>query len=443
MLVNSITNFKYDMSNKVANHKQDAQQAQSARDEGLTASIYFGTKNKGNKMRNATMAFVAPIVLSTAVLPSVTSCDKDESWAKSESYSNSSASASDSTKIKVCTHAKGCCCHSCKKGKDTVYQIIPGPVQYIYLPGDTVKLPGDTIKLPGDTVRDTLRLPGDTVEKIVEKEVEKIVEVPKEIPIYIYVDTGSYHVKYDTITQWKDRWEKPIPLDTLAKITEKFDIDCIDPSRKNIVSYQGIREWEYGNRFATMMNQLQSNKYELVYDREDFDWEGHHIGYGKDVFRYPRTNFKIETYEGKVINNPKGLFIETYTNPFNSKESAVSDNELVTRQFIQTRGDSVYVFTYDKSTGLYREDGRISKGYLENNSVLLTDLIASDPDKKFGRDPEYSTEDHIVSCKVATVNDEELELLYVRAKDDEVAEKLYGTASNTRSAFIANPWGLK
>jgi hypothetical protein len=90
---------------------------------------------------------------------------------------------------------------------------------------------------------------------------------------------------------------------------------------------------------------------------------------------------------------------------------------------------------------LYREDGRVSKGYLENNSVLLTDLIASDPDKKFGTDPAYSTEDHIVSCKVATVNDEELKLLYVRAKDDNVAEKLYGVA-NTRGA-IANPWGVK
>ena len=193
---------------------------------------------------------------------------------------------------------------------------------------------------------------------------------------------------------------------------------------------------------------MQSNKYTLVYDREDLDWEGNHTGWGKDVFRYPRTNFKIQTYEGKTLNNPKGLFVETYKNPFDSNISDIYDNELISRQFIQTRGDSVFVYTYDKNTGLYREDGRISKGYLDANkkgsNILFTDLIASDPDKKFSRDPEYSTEDHLVACKVNVVNDEELKLLYVRAKDDDVAEKLYGVANNgnTRGA-IANPWGVK
>lgn len=421
MLVNSITNFKYDMSKAMANHKQDAPQPQPqpVKDEGLTASIYFGQrKDNGNSMKKATMAFVVPLVMTTAVAPSLQSCDKDEAFAKAESYSSSNASASDTVIIN--THPRGCCCDCCKKGKDTVYVNVPGPTEYVH---DTIHHHDTTI------VHDS---------------------VPKEIPIYIYVDTGSYHVVHDTIEKWKDNWEKPIPLDTLDKIIKKFDIDP-DPQRKNIVSYQGVREWEYGDRFVTMMNQLQSSKYTLVYDREDLDWEGNHTGWGKDVYRYPRTSFKIQTYEGKVLNNPKGLFVETYKNPFDSEISDIADNELVSRQFIQTRGDSVFVYTYDKNTGLYREDGRVSAGYLDKdtkgNNILFTDLIASDPDKRFGRDPEYSTEDHLVHCKVAKVNDEELKLLYVRAKDDDVAEKLYGvsgggTRAVTRGA-IANPWNIK
>lgn len=429
MLVNSITNFKYDMSRQLTNLKQDAPQPQPqpVKDEGLTASIYFGSKKNKNSMRNATMAGVGSLVLLTTLPPSLTSCEKDETWAKSESYSNSSAKTSDTTNVYVSTHAKGCCCGDCRKGRDTVYVEVPGPTEYIKIPVHDTTTVHDTIN-HHDTIHHHHY---DTT----------YIEVPKEIPVPVYVDTGSYHVIHDTITKWKDNWEKPIPLDTLDKITKIFDIDDDDPSRNNIVSYQGIREWEYGNRFVTMMNQLQSNKYNLVYDREDLDWEGKHLGWGKDVFRYPRTSFKIETYEGKVLNNPKGLFVETYKNPFNSEISDIADNELVSRQFIQTRGDSVFVYTYDKNTGLYREDGRLSKGYLENNSILFTDLIASDPDKKFGRDPLYATEDHLVSCKITTVNDEELKLLYVRAKDDDVAEKLYGTA-NTRGA-IANPWNIK
>ena len=420
MLVNSITNFKYDMSNKLANRNQDAPapQPQPVKDEGLTASIYFTGKKNKNAMRNATMATIGSLAL-VSMLPSMSSCSKDDwygtkSESYSSSYSESNAKTSDTTTVILNTHPRGCDCDCCKKGKDTVYVNVPGPTEYVH----------DTIHHHDTTyIHDS---------------------IPKEIPIYIYVDTGSYHVDHDTIIKWKDNYEKPIPLDTLDKISNKFDIDGVDPSRKNIVSYQGVREWEYGNRFATVMNQLQSSKYNLVYDREDFDWEGNHTGWGKDVFRYPRTDFKIQTYSGQTLRNPKGLFVETYKNPFDSKISDIADNELISRRFIQTKGDSVYVFTYDKNTGLYREDGRLSKGYLENSSILFTDLIASDPDKIFGTDPEYSTEDHLVKCKIITVNDEELKDLYVRAKDDDVAEQLYGVANNagTRSDSFA-PWNKK
>lgn len=412
MLVNSITNFKYDMSNRMANHKQDAPAPQPVKDEGTTASIYFGSK-EGKTMRNATLAGLGSLMLLTT-LPS---CEKDETWSKSESSSSAIAKTSDTTIVKVCTHAKGCCCHDCQKGRDTIYQVIPGPTEYVH----------DTIH-HHDTINHY-----DTIHHYD--------SIPVEIPIYVYVDTGSYHVTHDTITKWKHDWQKPIPLDTLDKIIKDWDIDGVDPSRRNIISYQGVREWEYGNRCATMMNQLESSRNILVYDREDFDWEGNHTGWGKDIYRVPEGNFTIQTYGGKTINNPKGLFVETYVNEADKKESFYSpDRKLVTRQFFQSRGDSVYVFTFDKETGLYREDGRVSKGYLDKNTILLTDLIASDPDKKFARDPEYSTEDHIVNCKVITVNDEELEALYLRAKDDEIAEQKYGVADNARTRTSFAPW---
>lgn len=373
MLVNSITNFKYDMSNKLANHRQDAPtpepQPQPVKDEGLTASIYFGNKKGNHSMRNATIALVTPVILGTTMLPALTSCDKDNSYSEAKAIATSSSKTSDTAIFQINTHPKGCDCDCCKKGKDTVY---------IY----------DTI----------------------------------------VVDTGSYHVVHDTIEKWKHDWQKPIPLDTIAKDLGIFGADSLI-DRKNVVHYEATREWEYGDRFVADMNHLESSRKVLVYDREDKDWEGNHTGWGKDVYRVPENNFTIQTYSGKKINNPKGIFVENYVNEADKKESIFSpDRKLVSRRFIQTIGDSVNVFTYDPETKLYREDGRVSKGYLEKNSILLTDLIASDADKKFVVDPEYSTEDHLTNVKVVTVNDEELRLLYVRAKDDEVAEEQYGTA---------------
>ena len=192
----------------------------------------------------------------------------------------------------------------------------------------------------------------------------------------IVVDTGSYHVTHDTIVKWIDDYHKPIPLDTLAKWDDEFDIETPDPSRKNIVYYQGTRDWEYGENFKANVNLVESSKNVLVYDREDFDWEGNHTGWGKDVYRIPTTRFVIQTYNGKKLTSPKGIFYETYSNPWNEK-SSIHDNNLVQRYFFQTRGDSVDVYSYDPQTGLYREDGRFSKGYLEQNSILLTDQISN------------------------------------------------------------------
>lgn len=409
MLVNSVTNFNYGQS-RLAHKAVTPSQTEEKpiENQGITASLYFsGRKDNGNSMKNATLAGLGSLMLLTATPALTTSCEKDDTWAKSESISksesNSSAYANDTAIFNFSTHGKGCHCDTCCAGRDTVYIKEPGETKYIYLPGDTVKLPGDTVK------------------------------IPVEIPVVVYVDTGSYHVTHDTITKWKDNYQKPIPLDTLAKINDKYDIDGMTPQRKNIVNYQAIREWEYGQRFVAEMNQLESSKNVLVYDREDLDWLGHHKGWGKDVYRIPTSRFTIQTYSGKKLNSPKGVFFETYVNPWDEKTS-IYDNNLVQRYFFQTVGDSVKVFSYDPHTGLYREDGRVGKGYLDKGSVgsniLLKDLIASDPAIKWGTDPDYSTEDHLVGVKVVTVNDEELKLMYLRARDDEYAEQHYGVANN-------------
>ncbi|MBR1619508.1 hypothetical protein IJ674_06405 [bacterium] len=427
MQISAIRNFNYGqslMAHKAVENPQPEQKP--VQDEGLTASLYFtgNKKGKGNVMRNATMAGVGSLLLLTTV-PSLTSCDKDTynvtAMASDTASAIANADADANANATVNIHARGCCCDTCRNGKDTVYKYItlPGDTQYIYVPQ-----PGDTVYLPGDTVHHT-----DTVHH----HDTTYIEVPKEIPVYVYVDTGSYHVTHDTITKWIDRWQKPIPLDTLHKWTEKFDIDGGTPGRNNIVNYQAIREWEYGDRFVANMNQLESSKNILVYDREDLDWTGNHRGWGKDVYRIPTSNFKIQTYSGKTLNSPKGIFFETYVNPWDQNTS-IYDNNLVQRYFFQTAGDKVNVYSYDAKTGLYREDGEFSKGYLDKSSVgsniLLTDLIASDPDIKWSNNPDYSTEDHMVGVKVVTVNDEELQLMYVRAKDDEFAEQHYGVANN-------------
>jgi len=409
MQISAIRNFNYGqslMAHKAVENPQPEQKP--VQDEGLTASLYFtgNKKGKGNVMRNATMAGVGSLLLLTTV-PSLTSCDKDTYSVtaiandSASAIANANADANANANATVNIHARGCCCDTCRNGKDTVYIHEPGDTQYIYVPQ-----------------KDT-----DTV----------YIEVPKEIPTYIYVDTGSYHVTHDTITKWIDRWQKPIPLDTLDKWVKKFDIDGGTPGRNNIVNYQAIREWEYGDRFVANANLLESSKNIMVYDREDLDWQGNHKGWGKDVYRIPTSNFKIQTYSGKTLNSPKGIFFETYVNSWDQNTS-IYDNNLVQRYFLQTNGDKVNVYSYDAKTGLYREDGEFSKGYLDKSSVgsniLLTDLIASDPDIKWTNNPDYSTEDHMVGVKVVTVNDEELQLMYVRAKDDEFAEQHYGVANN-------------
>lgn len=400
MQVNSVTNFNYGQSRLIHKAVENPQPEQKpVEDQGVTASLYFtGKDKKGNVMRNATMAGLGSLVLLTTVPPSLSSCSKDDTWASATAIAKDSSSAiataNDTATYYVSTHGKGCNCGDCCSHRDTVYKYI---------------VDRDTIH---DTINNTIH---DTINNIIHDT--------------IVVDTGSYHVTHDTIVKWMCDWQKPIPLDTLDKWNKKFDIDDDDPSRRNIVYYQGRRDWEYGENFKANANLLESSKNIMVYDREDFDWTGKHTGWGKDVYRIPTSRFTIQTYSGKKLVSPKGLFIETYKNPFDQK-STIYDNDLVQRYFVQTRGDSVDVYSWDPQTGLYREDGRFSKGYLQKNSILLTDLIANDPKIKWGTDPQYSTEDHITNAKTVKLNDEELKLLYIRQRDDEFAEQHYGVCNN-------------
>ncbi len=418
MQVNSIRNLSFS-SSLMAHKAVDKPQPEAPQpekkpegDQGVTASLYFTGKKDGHSMRNATMAGLGSLVI-LASAPSLQSCSTDESYAYAESDSHAHATAT----AYVSTHGKGCTCPECCKHRDTVYVYVPGEKETIYVE----KPVHDTTVIEKPGKNDTI-IKTDTVK------------IPVVVPKYdtVYVDTGSYHVKHDTIEKWKYDFQKPIPLDTLSKIMDRFDIPTQDPSRKNIVNYQGIREWEYGDKFEANINLLESSKNILVYDREDKDYKDNHTGWGKDVYRIPTSSFKIETYDGKVLNSPKGMFYEVYTNPWNQKTS-VYDNNLVQRYFLQTIGDHVRVFSYDPSTGLYREDGKVSEGYLNRkesgNNILLTDLIASDPSLRWNNtDPAHSTEDHLVGVNLTGVNNEELKLMYARQRDDEFAEQHYGIA---------------
>jgi len=231
----------------------------------------------------------------------------------------------------------------------------------------------------------------------------------------VYVDTGSYHHDTDTITLWKDRYERPIPLDTLAKHTTDWDIDSIDTvGRRNIIHYEYTRPWEYNTRVIANMNQLESsyNKNVLVHDVEVKDYKGNHKYYGKEVRRIPEFPVTLEYYNGGHVDTDKGMFLELHRNKGDRKNASIfGGTTLQARFFLQTAGDSVKVFREDEN-GIFVEDGRMAKGYLGKNTILLKDLIG-----------EYSTEDHLTDVNIVAVDDETLKDAYVRKRDEEEASK--------------------
>ena len=65
-----------------------------------------------------------------------------------------------------------------------------------------------------------------------------------------------------------------------------------------------------------------------------------------------------------------------------------------------TVGDTVLVFRQGKD-GVYKEDGKMAKGYLDDNTILLQDLIG-----------EYATDDHLTDWKLTAITDDELKNLF-------------------------------
>ncbi len=226
------------------------------------------------------------------------------------------------------------------------------------------------------------------------------------------VDTTGYCHPGDTIIKWYYKFQRPIPLDTLFKNMDNWDIDGTDgdmndsTSNRNIIHYEGTRDWEYNNKEVGDINLLESSKNILVYDTEVLDYKGNHESYGKRVLRIPSGNYTIVTKDGRTLHNPGGLFEEVYTNETDDKDGSILDCTLQSRSFIQTNGDTLRV-ARRKGTSEYKEVGSASKGYLGPNTILLKNLIG-----------EYPTDDHYVDMKLEAVNDEDLRLMYVKKMDE-------------------------
>ena len=226
-----------------------------------------------------------------------------------------------------------------------------------------------------------------------------------------YVDTTHCHHPADTIIKWWYAWERPIPLDTLNNNFDNWDIPGVDPAwsdslaQRNIIHYEGTREWEYGTKEIGDINVLESSKKILVYDTEIQDYKGNHESYGKRVLRVPSANFTITTKDGVTLNSPKGLFVEEYENEFDEKAGSILDCKLKSRAFITTNGDTLNV-AKRKGSSEFVETGKVTKGYLGANSILLRNLIG-----------QYSTDDHYVDFSVEAVEDKRLRAMYVEAMD--------------------------
>lgn len=229
----------------------------------------------------------------------------------------------------------------------------------------------------------------------------------------VTIDTTCYNHPGDTIIKWYYKYERPLPLDTLMKNFQNWDIDSttIDmndsTAKRNIIHYEGVREWEYNSREIGDMNILESTpKTNLVYDTEIVDYKGDHISYGKRIFRIPTSSFTIETKDGRTLHSPKGIFVEEYESDSDEKGSSILDCTLKSRAFCQTNGDTLNV-AKRRGSNEFVETGKVAKGYLGANSILLQNLIG-----------QYPTDDHVVDFKIQAINDHELRLKYVKAMDE-------------------------
>lgn len=228
-----------------------------------------------------------------------------------------------------------------------------------------------------------------------------------------YVDSTQCTHPTDTIVKWWYDWKRPLPLDSLYNNMQNWDIDGTDGDKddslanRNIVHYEGIRDWEYASKEIGDMNVLESERKILVYDTEIQDYKGNHESYGKRVFRIPSGSFTITKADGTILHNPGGLFVEEYENDADEKAVSILDCKLKTRAFVSTDGDTLNV-ARRKGTSEFVETGKVAKGYLNpKNSILLRNLIGAN-----------STDDHYIDFKVEAITDDELRAKYVYAKDE-------------------------
>jgi hypothetical protein len=227
------------------------------------------------------------------------------------------------------------------------------------------------------------------------------------------IDTMTCNHPTDTIIKWYYDFNRPMPLDTLMNSFQNWDIEGAEgnkndsTAKRNIIHYEGTRDWEYDSREIGDINLLEANNDPriLIYDTEVLDYKGNHQAYGKRVFRIPTGNFTITKEDGTVLNSPNGLFVEEYASDNDEKNASIYDCSLKTRAFVSTAGDTLNV-ARRKGTNEFVETGKVTKGYLGANSVLLRNLIG-----------EYSTDDHYLDFKVDAINDEELRQKYVHEMD--------------------------
>ena len=341
MQVNSITGYNFGKSMmfsraaEPAPAPQQPQQPQQPEQEPAKSIYFTGKKdNSGRSLRNATMAFLIPLTMATAVGPTLTSCEKDtEAYAWAYAEGNANAEASDSC---GCGHRKDSCNNDTTK-HDTI-------------PVDTTK--HDTIPV---------------------------------IP--------------------SDDFNRPLPLDTLAKHMYIWNIDNFNDTtanaKRNIIHYHYARPWEYNNEVDANMNIKESkqDKQLLVHDTEVKDYKGNHLYYGKEVREVPKNPITLETYSGKKIKTNALMTLESRRCDGDVKGASLRNTSLDYKLALMTVGDTVLVFRQGKD-GVYKEDGKMAKGYLDDNTILLQDLIG-----------EYATDDHLTDWKLTAITDDELKNL--------------------------------
>ena len=203
-----------------------------------------------------------------------------------------------------------------------------------------------------------------------------------------------------------DTFNRPLPLDTLAKHMYIWNIDNFNDTtanaKRNIIHYHYARPWEYNNEVDANMNIKESkqDKQLLVHDTEVKDYKGNHLYYGKEVREVPKNPITLETYSGKKIKTNALMTLESRRCDGDVKGASLRNTSLDYKLALMTVGDTVLVFRQGKD-GVYKEDGKMAKGYLDDNTILLQDLIG-----------EYATDDHLTDWKLTAITDDELKNLF-------------------------------